>query len=47
VYGSKIALVHISTGKYLSTKGVKYDFGPQNQQYMVFHYFFILILEKS
>src|SRR4051794_3086224 len=35
-YGSKIALVHVSTRKYLSTKGIKYDFGPQNQQYMVF-----------
>ncbi|CAB4415730.1 unnamed protein product [Rhizophagus irregularis] len=35
VYGSKIALIHLSTGKYLSTKGVKYDFGPNNQQYMV------------
>ncbi|CAB4484516.1 unnamed protein product [Rhizophagus irregularis] len=35
VYGSKIALKHLSTGKYLSTKGVKYDFGPNNQQYMI------------
>ncbi|PKB99615.1 hypothetical protein RhiirA5_429416 [Rhizophagus irregularis] len=29
VYGSKITLITSSTGKYLSTKGVKYDFGPQ------------------
>ncbi|CAB4384012.1 unnamed protein product [Rhizophagus irregularis] len=35
VYGSKIALKHLSTGKYLSTKRVKYDFGPNNQQYMI------------
>ncbi|PKC06490.1 hypothetical protein RhiirA5_400356 [Rhizophagus irregularis] len=35
VYGSKIALVHVSTGKYLSTNGVKYDLGSQNKQYMV------------
>ncbi|RIA87625.1 concanavalin A-like lectin/glucanase domain-containing protein [Glomus cerebriforme] len=35
VYGSKVALVHVSTRKYLSTKGIKYDFGPQNQQYMI------------
>ncbi|GES75980.1 glycosyltransferase family 39 protein [Rhizophagus clarus] len=34
LYGSKIALVHVSTGKYLSTKGIKYDFGSQNKQYM-------------
>ncbi|UZO00633.1 uncharacterized protein OCT59_011755 [Rhizophagus irregularis] len=35
VYGSKITLIHLSTGKYLSIKGVKYDFGSNNQQYMV------------
>ncbi|GES75946.1 glycosyltransferase family 39 protein [Rhizophagus clarus] len=35
VYGSKIALVHVSTRKYLSTKGIIYDLGPNNQQYMV------------
>ncbi|GES75959.1 glycosyltransferase family 39 protein [Rhizophagus clarus] len=35
LYGSRIALVHVSTRKYLSTKGIKYDFGQQNQQYMV------------
>ncbi|RGB35669.1 concanavalin A-like lectin/glucanase domain-containing protein [Rhizophagus diaphanus] len=35
VYGSKIALVHVSTRKYLSTKGIKYDLGPNNEQYMV------------
>ncbi|RIA81362.1 concanavalin A-like lectin/glucanase domain-containing protein, partial [Glomus cerebriforme] len=35
VYGSRIALVHVSTEKYLSTKGIKYYIGPQNQQYMV------------
>ncbi|GBB87310.1 hypothetical protein RclHR1_13740005 [Rhizophagus clarus] len=33
-HGSKIALVHVSTRKYLSTKGIKYDLGPDNQQYM-------------
>ncbi|PKK60326.1 concanavalin A-like lectin/glucanase [Rhizophagus irregularis] len=35
VYGSKIAIVHVSTGKYLSTKGIKYDLGRDNQQFMV------------
>ncbi|CAG8593442.1 5554_t:CDS:2, partial [Dentiscutata heterogama] len=35
VYGSKVALIHVPTGKYLSTKGVKYDLGPNNKQYMV------------
>ncbi|PKK67152.1 hypothetical protein RhiirC2_867931 [Rhizophagus irregularis] len=35
VYGSKIALIHVSTEKYLSTKGIKYDLGSQNKQYMV------------
>jgi hypothetical protein len=35
VYGSKITLIHVSTGKYLSTKGVKYDFGQNGHQYMV------------
>ncbi|CAG8511320.1 uncharacterized protein OCT59_017712 [Rhizophagus irregularis] len=35
VCGSKIALVHVSTRKYLSTKGVKYDFAPKNKHYMV------------
>ena len=35
VYGPKIALIHVSTGKYLSTKGIKYNLGPQNEQYMV------------
>ncbi|GBB87309.1 hypothetical protein RclHR1_13740004 [Rhizophagus clarus] len=35
VYGSKIALVHVSTRKYLSTKGIKYDLGQNNQQDMV------------
>ncbi|EXX72038.1 uncharacterized protein OCT59_017684 [Rhizophagus irregularis] len=35
VYGSRIALVHVSTRKYLSTKRIKYDLGPNNQQYMV------------
>ncbi|GBC46641.2 uncharacterized protein OCT59_017711 [Rhizophagus irregularis] len=35
VYGSKIAFVHVSTRKYLSTKGIKYDLGPNNEQYMV------------
>ncbi|CAG8722598.1 6749_t:CDS:2, partial [Scutellospora calospora] len=29
-----VALVHMSTGKFLSTKGVKYDLGPNNKQYM-------------
>lgn len=36
VYGSRIALVHVSTRKYLSTKKIQYDLGPDNQQYMVF-----------
>ncbi|CAB4384002.1 unnamed protein product [Rhizophagus irregularis] len=31
VYGSRIALVHVSTRKYLSTKRIKYDLGPNNQ----------------
>ncbi|CAB4423282.1 unnamed protein product [Rhizophagus irregularis] len=36
VYGSKIALAHVCTGKYLSTKGIKYDLGRNVQQhYMV------------
>ncbi|CAB4423317.1 unnamed protein product [Rhizophagus irregularis] len=35
VYGSRIALVHVSTRKYLSTKKIQYDLGPDNQQYMV------------
>ncbi|CAB4423285.1 unnamed protein product [Rhizophagus irregularis] len=35
VFGSKIALIHVSTEKYLSTKGIKYDLGSQNKQYMV------------
>ncbi|GBC05215.1 hypothetical protein RclHR1_00610027 [Rhizophagus clarus] len=35
LYGSKIALVHVSTGKYLSTKGIKYDLGQNNHQFMV------------
>ncbi|CAG8708057.1 1410_t:CDS:2 [Cetraspora pellucida] len=34
-YGSKVALVHVTTGKYLSTKEIKYDSGPDNKQYMV------------
>ncbi|PKC04172.1 hypothetical protein RhiirA5_401586 [Rhizophagus irregularis] len=34
VYGSKIALAHVSTGKYLSTKGIKYDLGRNVQHYM-------------
>jgi len=34
VYGSKVALVHVSTGKYLSTKGVKYN--DHHKQKMVF-----------
>ncbi|CAB4484495.1 unnamed protein product [Rhizophagus irregularis] len=33
VYGSKIALAHVSTGKYLSTKGIKYDLGRNDQQH--------------
>ncbi|KAF0453686.1 concanavalin A-like lectin/glucanase [Gigaspora margarita] len=35
VYGSKVALLHVPTRKYLSTRGVKYDLGPNNIQYMV------------
>ncbi|RGB25569.1 concanavalin A-like lectin/glucanase domain-containing protein [Rhizophagus diaphanus] len=35
VYGSKIALAHVSTGRYLSTKGIKYDLGRNDQHYMV------------
>ncbi|CAI2199391.1 2952_t:CDS:2, partial [Funneliformis geosporum] len=34
-YGSKVALVHIPSNKYLSTNGIKYDLGPDNKQYMV------------
>ncbi|CAG8744316.1 976_t:CDS:2, partial [Funneliformis caledonium] len=34
VNGSKVALVHVSTDKYLSTNGIKYDLGPKNKQYM-------------
>ncbi|CAB4384031.1 unnamed protein product [Rhizophagus irregularis] len=34
VYGSKIALAHVSTGRYLSTKGIKYDLGRNVQHYM-------------
>ncbi|PKY52746.1 concanavalin A-like lectin/glucanase [Rhizophagus irregularis] len=40
VYGSKIALIHVYTGKYLATKGIKYDFGQKDQQYMVYAIFF-------
>lgn len=49
VYGSRIALVHVSTRKYLSTKRIKYDLGPNNQQYMVFTNLLLLsfILEKK
>ncbi|CAG8630426.1 11469_t:CDS:2, partial [Funneliformis caledonium] len=35
VNGSKVALVHVSTDKYLSTNGIKYDLGPKNKQYMI------------
>ncbi|GBC46652.2 uncharacterized protein OCT59_017718 [Rhizophagus irregularis] len=35
VYGSKITLAHVSTGRYLSTKGIKYDLGRDDQHYMV------------
>ncbi|CAG8734396.1 13860_t:CDS:2, partial [Funneliformis caledonium] len=34
LFGSKVALVHVSTDKYLSTNGIKYDLGPENKQYM-------------
>ncbi|CAG8614854.1 16459_t:CDS:2 [Funneliformis caledonium] len=34
-YGSKVAFVHVPTGKYLSTKGIKYDYGQLGQQHMV------------
>ncbi|GES75956.1 glycosyltransferase family 39 protein [Rhizophagus clarus] len=35
VHGSKVTLVHVSTRKYLSTKGIKYDLGLNNRQHMV------------
>ena len=42
VYGSKVALVHVSTGKYLSTKGVRYkDF---HKQIMVFSIFICIVI---
>ncbi|CAG8538434.1 9766_t:CDS:2 [Funneliformis caledonium] len=34
-YDSKVALVHVPTGKYLSTKGIKYDSDKCDPQYMV------------
>ncbi|CAI2178060.1 5272_t:CDS:2 [Funneliformis geosporum] len=34
-YGSKVALVHEPTGKYLSTKGIKYDCGRFGQHMVV------------